>query len=212
VSISYCLTAVASNAAGNAITPARIRFRARGTAASHARFAGRLAGVYSGALAPDGKLVLAGAGLIGGLPGALVARLLPDPPLVTDDGGPASGGGGPAADTRAPVVGALKGTRKAAGKRARIAFSLSEPARVRLSLKRRGRPALRFDVDGRAGSIGRAGPESSRPGATGSPQRRPTLPATRARSRTSASCRDRGLGRRDRRTAVSNPQHSRHTP
>ncbi len=127
--------------------------------------AGQLAGVYSGALAPDGKLVLAGAGLIGGSLGTLLVRLLPDPPPVTDDGGSAGGGadgggpagggadggGGPAADTQAPVVGALKVTRKAAGKRAQIAFSLSEPARVRLSLKRRGRPALRFAVDRPAG-------------------------------------------------------------
>jgi uncharacterized delta-60 repeat protein len=122
-------------------------------------FAGQLVGVYNGALAPDGKLVLGGAGMIGGFPGALLARLLPDPPPVKEDGVPAGGGadgstddgGSPAADTQAPVVGALKVTRKAAGKRARIAFSLSEPARVRLSLKRRGRPALRFAVDGRAG-------------------------------------------------------------
>jgi uncharacterized delta-60 repeat protein len=119
-------------------------------------FAGQFAGVYSAALAPGGKLVLAGAGLIGGSLGALVARLLPDPPPVPSDGGPPGGAGAgdgdPATDTQAPVIGALNVTRKAAGKRARIRFSLSEPARVDLALKRRGRRAQRFALDAVGGA------------------------------------------------------------
>jgi uncharacterized delta-60 repeat protein len=107
-------------------------------------------------LQADGRLVVAGVLDAGNNdPRPAVARLLPEPPQPgggAGGGGAGGGGGGPAADTQAPVVGALKVTRKAAGKRARIAFSLSEPARLKLALKRRGRRAQRFALDAVAGA------------------------------------------------------------
>lgn len=47
---------------------------------------------------------------------------------------------------------ALKVTGKVAGRRPQIAFTLSEPARVRLNIKRRGRRAHRFALDAVAGA------------------------------------------------------------
>jgi uncharacterized delta-60 repeat protein len=101
----------------------------------------------------DGKVVVSG-GLAEGLVVKLaVVRLLGDPPPAAPGPGPAAGGGGgPARDTTAPALRRVRITAARRGKRPRIRFTLSEPARVRLTLKpaarRRG---LRFAVDGVAG-------------------------------------------------------------
>jgi uncharacterized delta-60 repeat protein len=118
--------------------------------------AGETAGAQSAALMSDGRLVLAGLTVIAPVYRATVLRLLADPPPATGGGGGPGGGegegGGPAPDTQAPALGALKVTRKVAGRRPRIAFTLSEPARVRLVIKRRGRRAQRFAVGAVAGT------------------------------------------------------------
>jgi uncharacterized delta-60 repeat protein len=112
------------------------------------------AGALSAALAPDGRFVVAGATVTTGLTLRLtVLRLLADRPPVVN-GGPVGGGGGggPAPDTQPPALSGLRVTRKVAGNRPRIALTLSEPARVRLVLKRRDRRAQRFTVDAVSGT------------------------------------------------------------
>ncbi len=111
-------------------------------------FAGETAGAQSAALMSDGRLVLAGVTVIAPVYRATVLRLLADPPPGVGGGD----GGGPAPDTQAPALGTLKVTGKVAGRRPRIAFRLSEPARVRLVIKRRGRRAQRFARDAVAGT------------------------------------------------------------
>ena len=108
--------------------------------------AGETAGAQSAALMPDGRLVLAGITVNAPVYRATVLRLLADPPPVVD------GGGGPAPDTQAPTLGALRVTGKVGGRRPRIAFTLSEPARVRLVIKRRGQRAQRIARDAVAGT------------------------------------------------------------
>jgi len=91
--------------------------------------------------------VLGGVTVVAPVYRTTVLRLLADPPP-----GSGGGGGGPAPDTQAPALGALKVTGKVAGRRPRIAFRLSEPARVRLVIKRSGRRAVRFTRDAVAGA------------------------------------------------------------
>ncbi len=120
-----------------------------GTGGIATPLAGETAGAQSAALMPDGRLVLAGITVIAPIYRATVLRLLGDPPPVVGGGGT---GGGPAPDTQAPLLSALKVTGKVAGRRPRIAFRLSEPARLRLVIKRRGRRAQRSALDAVAGT------------------------------------------------------------
>lgn len=120
-----------------------------GTGGTVTPLASETAGAQSAALMPDGRLVLAGITVIVPVYRATVLRLLADPPPVVGGGG---SGGGPAPDTQAPALRALKVTGKVAGRRPRIAFTLSEPARVRLVIKRRGRRAQRSALDAVAGT------------------------------------------------------------
>ena len=156
-----------TNAARDAFALAR--FDARGR--PDARFgAGGKASVGFGGLTigllpafqPDGKLVITGVLLDNLVPKLAIARLLADfvPPAGdpgpgdpgAGSGGPGSGGdGGPVADTQAPALTRLGVTRKVAGKRPQVRFTLSEPARVRLVLARKGGRKLRFSVAAAAG-------------------------------------------------------------
>jgi uncharacterized delta-60 repeat protein len=144
------------------VTMAAARYDARGVLDAGYGAGGRLTipfGFPSAAgdatLQPDGRLVVAGAADVGNQdPRPAVARLRREPPQPSGAGGGAGGGGGGGAtpDTQAPMLSALEVTRKAAGKRARIAFTLSEPARVRLTLKRRGGRTRRLALDAVAGA------------------------------------------------------------
>jgi uncharacterized delta-60 repeat protein len=102
----------------------------------------------------DGSLVLAGPAVLPGPVTKLaVARLEGDPPPAGDPstGDPGAGDPQPAADVQPPVLTGLRVSRKVAGARPRIRFTLSEPARVRLTLKRRHGRARTSSVDAGAG-------------------------------------------------------------
>jgi uncharacterized delta-60 repeat protein len=112
------------------------------------------------AAAPGGAFVLAGPAVLPGLVSKLaVARLQADPPPAGD---PSPGAGDPdpqpAADIQPPVVNGLHVSRRVAGARPRIRFTLSEPARVRVTLKRRHRRATTISVDAGAGANRLRGP------------------------------------------------------
>jgi hypothetical protein len=112
-------------------------------------------------LQPDGRLVVAGLTATANrteLRTAL-ARLLADQPPAGGAPQPGAGSdqpgaapGGPVADTQAPALTRLRVARKSAGKRPRIRFTLSEPARVRFTLTRRHRRTTRFSVQAHAGA------------------------------------------------------------
>ena len=114
----------------------------------------------AGALAPGGAFVLAGPAV---LPGPLkklaVTRLQGDPPPVPPVDDPPAGGPGtgdpqpqPVADEQPPAVTGLRVSRRVAGARPRIRFTLSEAAHVTVTLKRRHGRSTRVERDAVAGA------------------------------------------------------------
>jgi hypothetical protein len=88
---------------------------------------------------PDGDLIVAGTRDQKGTPRLVVARLRGAADVAAPSPAP------PAADTVAPRLTRLRVVRR------QLRFRLSEPARVRVAIKR-GRRVARLTVDGRAGS------------------------------------------------------------
>ena len=159
---------IGTNAARDAVALAR--FDASGRADARFGTGGKASVGFGGftigiapAFQPDGKLVITGVLLENLVPKLAIARLLADfvPPTgdpgpgdpgpVGGNGGPGGGDGGPVADTQAPALTRLGVIRKVAGTRPRVRFALSEPARVRLVLARKGGRKIRFSVAGAAG-------------------------------------------------------------
>jgi uncharacterized delta-60 repeat protein len=114
-----------------------------------------LSAVFAADATPNDELILAGAAYKAFPVGQLAAvQLQADPPLVPGGGGTPSGPAGgevPPADTQPPALNRVRVLRKAPGARLRIAFTVSEPARVRLTVRRRHGHARRVTIDARAG-------------------------------------------------------------
>jgi uncharacterized delta-60 repeat protein len=114
-----------------------------------------LSAVFGAAVTAHDELILAGPAYKVFPVGQLATvRLQADPPPVPAGGGgtPSGPGGGEApADTQPPALTRVRVLRKAPGARLRIAFSVSEPARVRVTVRRRHGRARRVTIEARAG-------------------------------------------------------------
>jgi uncharacterized delta-60 repeat protein len=103
-----------------------------------------------------GAFLLAGPAIFPGAVKKLAVVRLQGDPAPTDV--PPTGGPGPVEDREAPALTGLAVTRKVAGSRPRIRFTVSEAARVSLTLKRRHGRATRVEFDAAAGANRLRGP------------------------------------------------------
>jgi uncharacterized delta-60 repeat protein len=115
-----------------------------------------LSAVFAADVTAHDELILAGSAYQVFPVGQLATvQLQADPPPVPADGGggPSGPGGGelPPADTQPPALTRVRVLRKAPGARLRIGFRVSEPARVRLTVRRRHGRARRVTIDAPAG-------------------------------------------------------------